>query len=36
MYALDTGKQMAEKEEFFILLGKIVSKVDDGKKLLIY
>ena len=36
-YALQAGRPMPEKEEFFTLLGKIVSEieVEDGEKLLI-
>ena len=34
-YAPQAGRPMPEKEEFFTLLGKIVSEIDDGEKLLI-
>ena len=34
-YAPQAGRHMPEKEEFFTLLGKIVSEIDDGEKLLI-
>ena len=34
-YALQAGRQMQEKEEFFILLRKMVSEIEDGEKLLI-
>ena len=34
-YAPQAGRHMPEKEEFFALLGKIVSEIDDGEKLLI-
>ena len=34
-YAPQAGRPMSEKEEFFTLLGKIVSEIDDGEKLLI-
>ena len=34
-YALQAGRPRSEKEEFFTLLGKIVSEIDDGEKLLI-
>ena len=32
-YAPQAGRPMPEKEEFFTLLGKIVSEIDDGEKL---
>ena len=35
LYAPDISKQMVEKEELFILLGRNVSEVDDGEKMLI-
>ena len=34
-YVPQAGRPMWEKEEFFTLLGKIVSEIDDGEKLLI-
>ena len=34
-YAPQAGRHMQEKEESFTLLGKIVSEIDDGEKLLI-
>ena len=34
-YAPQAGRPMTEKVEFFTLLGKIVSEIDDGEKLLI-
>ena len=34
-YAPQAGRPLPEKEEFFTLLGKIVSEIDDGEKLLI-
>ena len=34
-YAPQAGRAMPEKEEFFTLLWKIVSEIDDGEKLLI-
>ena len=34
-YAPQAGRPMLEKKEFFTLLGKIVSEIDDGEKLLI-
>ena len=35
VYAPDNSKQMVEKEEIFALLGRILSVVDDGEKMLI-
>ena len=34
-YVPQAGRHRQDKEEFFTLLGKIVSKIDDGEKLLI-
>ena len=34
-YAPQAGRSLPEKEEFFTSLGKIVSEIDDGEKLLI-
>ena len=34
-YASQAGRPVRDKEEFFTLLGKIVSEIDDGEKLLI-
>ena len=34
-YAPQAGRPMPEKEKFFTSLGKIVSEIDDGEKLLI-
>ena len=35
-FAPQAGRHMQEKEEFFTLLRKIVSEMDDGEKLLVY
>ena len=35
VYAPQTGRSMVEKEEFLAMLGKVVSGIDSGERLLI-